>query len=158
MSFIFMTYNHQDTFPYFKKYRTMSATVRNQIAHMIWVHPYDLQDQKKLIDGDENEASNNLSRDWEETQASARVLGIYSLIQMVITWVNIRRKIHNVHISALYCTCYTLVYKNINKMQNSTYDILYLAQNKQKRKNKNVSTWICLNLPRIFPEGHTRNW
>lgn len=98
----------------------MSATVRNQIAHIIWVHPYDLQDQKKLIDGDENEVSNNLSRDWEETQASARVLEIYSLIQMVITWVNIRRKIHNVHISALYCTCYTLVYKNINKMQNST--------------------------------------
>ena len=101
--------------------------------------------------------SNNLSRDWEETQGSARVLEIHSLIQMVIPWVNVGRKIHNVHISALYCTCFTLVYKNINKMQNSTYNILYFAQNKQKRKNKKVSTWICLNLPRMFPEDHTRN-
>ena len=136
----------------------MSATVRNQIAHMIWFHPYDLQEQRKLIDGDKNEASNDLSRDWKETQGSARVLEVHSLIQMVITWVNVGRKIHNVHISALYCTCYTLVYKNINKMQNSMYNILYFAQNKQKRKNKKVSTWICLNLPRIFPEDHTRNW
>ena len=78
--------------------------------------------------------NNNLSRDWEETQGSARVPEIHSLIQMVIPWVNVGRKIHNVHISALYCTCFTLVYKNINKMQNSTCNILYFAQNKQKRK------------------------
>lgn len=135
MSFIFMRYNHQDMFPYFKNTKPMSATVRNQIAHMIRFHPYDLQEQRKLIDGDKNEASNDLSRDWEETQGSARVLEVHSLIQMVITWVNVGRKIHNGHISALYCTCYTLVYKNINKMQNSTYNILYFAQNKQKEKN-----------------------
>lgn len=47
--------------------------------------------------------SNDLSRDWEETQGSARVLEVHSLIQMVITWVNVGRKIHNGHISALYC-------------------------------------------------------
>lgn len=30
-------------------------------------------------------------------------------------------------------------------MQNSMYTILYFAQSKQKRKNIQVSTWICLN-------------
>lgn len=95
-----MRYNHQDMFPYFKNIKPMSATVRNQIAHMIRFHPYDLQEQK-LIDGDKKRLAMTSAETGKRHREVLGAREVHSLIQMVITWVNKAKKIHNGHISAL---------------------------------------------------------